>query len=181
MVVGVGLLLAMGGGCCLLIAVPNFVKFGARSKQSEVKSNLKSVFTAEKSYFAENDVYDERIDAVGFAPERGNRYTYVLSPRGDFLVQGAPDGGTHTAVWTDERMAPLSASRTYLGSVPSGLMSEAGVHCDDDGGCWVTAFAVGNIDGDAKLDVWSISTRERVIGSETVMPGVPFMHVNDLD
>ncbi len=39
-------------GILAAIAIPNFVRFQARSKQSEAKVNLKSAFTAEKAYFA---------------------------------------------------------------------------------------------------------------------------------
>jgi hypothetical protein len=39
----------------------------------------------------------------------------------------------------------------------------------------------GNIDSDATIDVWSISTKERIIAGETVTPGRPFNHVNDVE
>ncbi len=77
--------------CCVgsvaVIAVPNFIKFGARSKQAEAKSNLKGAFTAEKAWFGEKDTYSESLEEIGFAPERGNRYRYILSPSGDGLTQ----------------------------------------------------------------------------------------------
>ena len=60
-------------GILAAIAIPNFIRFQARSKQSEVKANLKSLFTAERSYFQEKDAYSECIKKIGFSPERGNR------------------------------------------------------------------------------------------------------------
>ena len=57
-------------GILAAIAIPNFIKFQARSKQGEAKSNLKSWFTSEKSFFQEKDRYSEVIRDVGFAPER---------------------------------------------------------------------------------------------------------------
>ena len=63
-------------GILAAIAIPNFIKFQARSKQSEAKSNLKALFTAQKSYFQEHDKYEEPVKLIGFAPERGNRYAY---------------------------------------------------------------------------------------------------------
>src|SRR5882724_11411084 len=65
-------------GILAAIAIPNFIKFQARSKQSECKSNLKSMFTSEKSYKQEKDIYSTCISKIGFSPERGNRYGYVL-------------------------------------------------------------------------------------------------------
>ncbi len=44
-------------GILAAIAIPNFLKFQAKSKQSEAKTNLKAIFTAETSYFGENNSY----------------------------------------------------------------------------------------------------------------------------
>lgn len=44
-------------GILAAIAVPNFVKFQCRSKQSEAKTNLKSMYVAQESYRAEFDAY----------------------------------------------------------------------------------------------------------------------------
>jgi type IV pilus assembly protein PilA len=63
-------------GILAAIAIPNFIKFQARSKQSESKANLKGYYTAEKSYYQAHDVYCSDMTIVGYSPERGNRYTY---------------------------------------------------------------------------------------------------------
>ena len=65
-------------GLIALVTVPTFLKFQARSKQSEAKANLKALYMAEKAYFQEKDTYDSNPSVVGFAPERGNRYQYNL-------------------------------------------------------------------------------------------------------
>ena len=61
-------------GILAAIAIPNFIRFQARSKQSEAKSNLKSLFTAERSFYQEKDRYSVFINEIGFSPERGTRY-----------------------------------------------------------------------------------------------------------
>src|SRR3954470_12632750 len=66
-------------GILAAIAIPNFIKFQARSKQSEAKANLKAIFTAEKAFFQEKDRYSSLTGEVGFSPERNNRYAYYLS------------------------------------------------------------------------------------------------------
>ncbi len=63
-------------GILAAIAIPNFIRFQTRSKQGEAKANLKSLFTAQRSYFQEKDKYLETINDIGFGPERGNRYAY---------------------------------------------------------------------------------------------------------
>ncbi|MFZ5468509.1 MAG: prepilin-type N-terminal cleavage/methylation domain-containing protein [Myxococcota bacterium] len=64
-------------GILAAIAIPNFIRFQAKSKQSEVKSNMKALFTAQRSYFQEKDKYTECICENGFSPERNNRYSYI--------------------------------------------------------------------------------------------------------
>lgn len=65
-------------GILAAIAIPNFIKFQARSKQSEAKTNLKGIFTGQKARFGERDRYSGVLGEVGFQPERGNRYEYDL-------------------------------------------------------------------------------------------------------
>jgi type IV pilus assembly protein PilA len=63
-------------GILAAIAIPNFMKFQARARQSEAKANLKAFFTAAKGYFAEYGAY--QCAACGFQPEHKNRYAYSL-------------------------------------------------------------------------------------------------------
>jgi type IV pilus assembly protein PilA len=63
-------------GILAALSVPNFIKYQARSKQSEVKSNLKALFVAQKSYYGEKAIFVDQLDLVGFSPERANRYAY---------------------------------------------------------------------------------------------------------
>src|SRR4051812_2491870 len=65
-------------GILAAIAIPNFIKFQARSKQSEPKTNLKGVFSAEKSWLGEKDFYAS-FGVAGWQLERGNRYAYSIS------------------------------------------------------------------------------------------------------
>ena len=54
-------------GILAAIAIPNFIRFQARSKQGEAKTNLKALFTAQKSFYAEKDRYSTDGSEVGFA------------------------------------------------------------------------------------------------------------------
>ena len=62
-------------GILAAIAIPNFIKFQARSKQSEAKANLKAVFTAQKAYFQEKH---SSYTVTSVLAERNNRYAYFL-------------------------------------------------------------------------------------------------------
>src|SRR5579863_10462743 len=66
-------------GILAALAIPNFIRFQARSKQGEAKSNLKSLFTAQKSYYQEHDKYETCLKQIGFQPEGNNRYAYYIN------------------------------------------------------------------------------------------------------
>src|SRR5689334_6924830 len=53
-------------GILAAIAIPNFIRFQARSKQAEAKNNMKAIFTGQKSRFAEKDSYTFKAGEVGF-------------------------------------------------------------------------------------------------------------------
>ena len=95
-------------GILAAIAIPNFVKYTCRSKQSEAKGNLKAIYVGEESYRAENDVYvavasipaGEGVvtstNAIGFQPKGArHRYSYVVTtPASDqFLATATATGG----------------------------------------------------------------------------------------
>ena len=54
-------------GILAVIAIPNFLKYQARAKQSEAKNNLVAIHASELAHFAEKNAYAENFDAIGFA------------------------------------------------------------------------------------------------------------------
>jgi type IV pilus assembly protein PilA len=135
-------------------------------------------FTAEKSWFAEKDTYSESVEEMGFMPERGNRYMYVVAPSGDALVPGGPAGGTHTRIEADSKYSPDNAA--LLAAIPPALLAETGVHGTCPDACRITVVAVGNLDGDSDVDLWSVSTEARTIDGAPVPAGQPYNHHSDL-
>ena len=147
-------------GILAAIAIPNFIKFQARSKQSEAKANMKAMFTAEKAFFQEKDRFSSLTGEVGFAPERNNRYNYLMFPT--------------PGVWEDRSLAAITNAGTESGIKADGfkgyqtVAAASAVTCSATGpailGVTATNFlgqAVGNIDTDTTLDVWTISTDSR--------------------
>lgn len=61
-------------GVLAAVAVPQVTKYIAKARQSEAKTNLASLYSAEKAFFAEYTTYDPRFGAVGFSPEGNLRY-----------------------------------------------------------------------------------------------------------
>src|SRR5438445_5987116 len=83
-------------GILAAVAIPNFMKFQARSKQSEAKTNLKALFTAEKAFKLEKDRYSSLVGEIGFSPERNNRYAYYLASGGTLDDRSGPTAPTGT-------------------------------------------------------------------------------------
>ena len=130
-------------GILAAIAIPNFLKFQGRAKQAEVKSNLKAMFTALKSYYAEKGKYCTSFQQCGFQPESGAHYIYLLGPKEMVGGDGAPDRGAL-------RKQAEEALRD-LGVRPS---------VTRDG---FLVIGAGDPDGDGKLDVWSIDDQNNLI------------------
>ncbi len=114
-------------GILATIAIPNFLRYQARAKQTEAKSNLVALHTAEIAYFAENNGYIGDFNAIGFGVSGASqRYYYEL---------GAAN----------------------LGSLPPGCTAST---LDTVSATGFTAVAIGNIDGDATCDVWTIDEKK---------------------
>src|SRR5260370_23073555 len=117
-------------GILAAIAIPNFIKFQARSKQSEAKANLKASFTAEKAYMQEKDNYNVMINIVGFSPARNNRYAYFLSSTGalqDLTTSLLPAGSSETGVNVDVFKNGATATNAYGASCATGGPANAGI------------------------------------------------------
>ncbi|TMA28770.1 MAG: prepilin-type N-terminal cleavage/methylation domain-containing protein [Deltaproteobacteria bacterium] len=168
-------------GILAAIAIPNFIKFQARSKQSEAKANMKAMFTAEKAFYQEKDRFSSYVAEVGFAPERNNRYNYALTAGTTFDNRSAATATTATTavgIQADVFKGYQADTSATSGGAPDGTASVA-----------TTKFvgtAVGNIDADTTLDGWSISTDSRSMtggdnGGNNVASGEPSNDTNDVN
>ena len=90
-------------GILAAIAVPQFSKFQARARQSEVKSNLAALFSAEKAFFSEWNHYTVDVANAGFGAKPSPREANP-SPRG---AKESPRGANERS-W---RGAKLRSSR----------------------------------------------------------------------
>ncbi|HZI16937.1 MAG TPA: prepilin-type N-terminal cleavage/methylation domain-containing protein [Myxococcus sp.] len=139
-------------GILAAIAIPNFIRFQARSKQSEAKTNLKAIFTAQKAYFGEKDKYVTDFKVIGFDPEAGNRYSYGING-GCNLAQPATAAGR---TYTNGCIGQDSSKFTQVPTVANQAVT-AGITgtCPN---CSFAATAVGNVDNDPEGDTWGLSS-----------------------
>ncbi len=71
------------GGMMAAIAIPNFIKFQCRAKQSEAKANLKALYVAEELHRGEKDTYTTDLATLEFRPQGERiRYDYVVVEAG---------------------------------------------------------------------------------------------------
>jgi len=194
-------------GILAAIAIPNFIKFQARSKQSEAKSNLKALFTAQKSYFQEYDRYAQPVKLIGFSPERGNRYAYYngYTSSVDRTLVTETAVASNTADWISIDQFKHNAVAT-ADPCPNGLCAEAVLHttwsadttpqpanigitgaCPN---CSFFASAAGNVDNDIEYDGWVISSKDGtnagvcpgyVTPDDAAPAGEPFNTYNDVN
>lgn len=61
-------------GILSAIAIPQINKYMARARQTEAKTNLSAIYTSNKAFFAEYNIYDSRFDVIGYRPEGKLRY-----------------------------------------------------------------------------------------------------------
>ena len=82
------IIVPMIAGILAAIAIPNYLQFQCRSKQSEAKMNLRALSTAQVAFHAERGEYSRDLAAIGFAP-------YGATVRYDYVVLDADKGNFH--------------------------------------------------------------------------------------
>lgn len=83
-------------GLLAAMAIPNFLSFTARTRQSEAKANLGGIFVAETAYFTEVGYFIDVFSEIPWEPTGTPRYTYDLG--------GAEKVG-HEPIWTPDPAA----------------------------------------------------------------------------
>lgn len=185
-------------GILAAIAIPNFLKFQARSKQSEAKTNLKALYTAQKSFFSEKDRYSMFANEIGFAPERGNRYGYVVGTGGvnedrtnatisNPAAQGVSSIAYDVFRFKGTTVLPAPSVATYVVD-SAGFNKNFGVQpaLVDCPNCNFFAGAQGNADNELTADDWVIAGFEghgTVSGCSeegNVSSGTPYNTRNDV-
>jgi type IV pilus assembly protein PilA len=188
-------------GILAAIAIPNFVRFQARARQSEVSVNLKSLFTGLRT---QQHRPTTPIRSSSFNPERGNRYSYHLeSSCSSFEDRGALDVIPHeedTCIGADTFkfqsfppvFSPVPVASATWGSraTQNGLSTSAGIFGSLENWDFL-AYGAGDVDNDPngdQPDTWLISSSDGLLASvcpasspqAPVAAGEPFNVMNDV-
>jgi prepilin-type N-terminal cleavage/methylation domain-containing protein len=70
-------------GILAAIAIPNFMNYQCKAKQSEAKSNLGNIRTAQEAYYAEHDAYATTLSDAGFVVKGAAYYSYTAATASD--------------------------------------------------------------------------------------------------
>jgi type IV pilus assembly protein PilA len=130
-------------GILAAIAIPNFITYQSKSKQSEAKVSLGAIFTSTVAFAAEQPVTTfvaPNIQSIGWAPSGTPRYSFW------YAVTAAPTYFTGSTLGT--------VAGCNQGVMPGQTVATA---------TGFTASAIGNIDTDATCDVWTINDSRQLI------------------
>jgi len=119
------------------IAIPNFLKYQVRSRQSEARTNLGSLGTAAEAYRAEFDTYVTSIDQLGWDAQGILRYDYGYNGTAINYVNGS-----NVLAFDVATNAVAATETTFL------------------------AAAEGNVDMDPGEDCWTFN-QDRVLNNTT--------------
>ena len=100
-------------GILAAIAIPNFMNYQCKAKQSEAKSNLGNIRTAEEAYYAEKNSYAEELSDVGFSPKGAAYYSYWVKTAADAFTANAKataEGNIKNDQWTIDHLGALGNS-----------------------------------------------------------------------
>jgi type IV pilus assembly protein PilA len=181
-------------GILAAIAIPNFIRFQARSKQGEAKANLKAMFTAERSFFQEKDRYSPNQNEVGFSPERANRYAYRLENGNCASGSEARTAATTNPLQTDTCIQVDVLKYTAEVAMPTFIPATAQMPAANEGiygtcpACNFWGSATGNVDNDPAYDSWFISSETKGSvaaacgNTDSAAPGgTPYNTYNDVN
>lgn len=131
-------------GVLAAIAIPNFLSYQARARQSEARAVLSGIYLSEQTYFVANNRFGSMRElAFTYAGASGNssRYTFRSPPSGG--------SGPTTGTLGDDMYAPPTGVVAQ-----SGTFVLAGANIDPPR---FTISATSNLDADPVTDEWHLN------------------------
>lgn len=155
-------------GILSAIAIPQINKYMARARQTEAKTNLASIYTANKAFFAEFNIYDNRFGVIGYSPEGKLRYNLgwdaagVQATLSQYGYTGSAPAATNAAahctgtIATDGSLSGTGAGGNCAvmadGQGANGTLTGSDLNFETD----FIAIASGRIATGGTPDRWSI-------------------------
>lgn len=94
-------------GILAALAYPNLEKYLKRARQTEAKTNLSAIYTAQKIYFTLHQSYTKDINELDLSLAQGDLYTFTIqeASKNTFKAQakGNIDDDEALDIWTIEQ------------------------------------------------------------------------------
>ena len=102
-------------GILAAIAIPNFLNYQCKSKQSEAKQSLGTIAKNQEAFWAEHDHYTESQQSMGFTTKGDARYTIDITSDDSFTwsaeATAAGLKGDNDDIWTMDQSLNLENSQ----------------------------------------------------------------------
>ncbi len=135
-------------GILAAIAIPNFLKFQAKARQSEAKTSLAAIFTAQTAYYAEYSTMAGSFTEANWEPAGTSKYA--------FAMWDSTEGSTDAILVAAAQGIDGPACNAAL---PAGQVIE------------FTACAAGNVDNDPDTDRWMVNDDKNLTQKVADCPG----------
>lgn len=129
-------------GILASIAIPTFMQYQARARQSEAKTSLGAIYLVEHVYFIEAGRYGS-MGEVRYVVAGTKRYTYRTG------AAGVAGGGNNNDTTPGDTQNTINAT---LGTIEG-----QGAIVAMNSGTSFTATAAGNLDADPTVDRWTVN------------------------
>jgi len=166
-------------GILASLAIPSIGKYMAKARQSEAKTQLSSLYTSEKAFFAEYTAYDSRFGSIGYSPEGSLRYNVGFSAAG---FQAGPANGYTAPVGVNASVSTTGycgANGVFNNSCamlngatnlapPAVPANVAGLGASvTTASTFVGAAAAQVMGGAAPVDQWGINDQKNILNSQS--------------
>ncbi len=167
-------------GVLAAIGIPQYSKFQAKTRQTEAKSTLSALFTAESSFMSEFNQYSVDLRNIGFGVS-GNKLRYVAgfvagtACTSYTTTGGAPAESTAaTNTWSDGTNVNIGSGAANFAFVPgSRTLTGTTSACDASAGTQsFRAMAIGDPNANVSttaFDGWTIDEKKLLSNST---PGI---------
>ena len=157
------------------IAVPNYRKFSARSKQQEARGSLSAIYTAERTFYTEESTFSACLAYIGYNPvEKARNYSTGFPAYSGSVNQCGASGSQSCLAYSydfslnavDICISPtdISYPETIKSNSSFVMLSVPGVGTPPSKFNF-TAGASGNISPDLKTDEWTIDEGKNLINT----------------
>ncbi len=158
-------------GILAAIAIPNFQRFTAKAKQSEAKAALAAIYSAERAFHSEWQMYHGSFSVVGYKPTGRMRYEHGFAGAGPALP-GGYTGPAADALINTAAFCAVAANACAVEAAPIAPGTAATAGAGTPTAVIFVAGAGAHIGNAAAADIdrWTINQDKAVVNTNDGLP-----------